>query len=80
MNKVTWEEAEAASRRRDGSAHEEWTTGGNSICGVCGEIEEADINNPLVREYHADSFLEGEEALKGWEWDDEKAEWRGKTN
>jgi hypothetical protein len=72
---VTWQEAMAASERRHGSAHEEWTQGGDSWCAICGCIETADLSDPLVRAYHADSFQDGPGDTTGWVWDQERSEW-----
>jgi hypothetical protein len=46
--------------KRVGSAHHEDVIGGRARCGVCGWIDEADPNNPVVRQWHGDSFEEGD--------------------
>jgi hypothetical protein len=50
--------------KRAGSEHEEDVVGGRARCGVCGWIDEADLENPTVRAWHGDSFTE-EELDKG---------------
>jgi hypothetical protein len=61
MERITEHEAEEAAARRVGSGHEEMPSGGNSKCGICGWIEDADVSDEVVRTYHADSFLESED-------------------
>jgi bacterioferritin-associated ferredoxin len=64
MEKITEQEADAAAERRIGSGHEEMPTfGGQSQCGVCGLVDEADIEDEVVRAFHADSFFAGEEIV-----------------
>jgi hypothetical protein len=48
--------------KRVGSAHVEHVVGGRARCGLCGWIDEADPNNPTVREWHGDSFEHGDAA------------------
>jgi hypothetical protein len=49
--------------KRIGSAHQEDVIGGRARCGVCGWIDEANPENPNVREWHGDSFGDGAEDL-----------------
>lgn len=53
--------------KRIGSPHAEDVVEGRARCGVCGWIDEADPADPLVREWHGDSFI-GHECPHGQFW------------
>jgi hypothetical protein len=47
--------------KRVGTAHKEDIVGGRARCRICGWIDEADPSDPVVREWHGDSFEEAED-------------------
>lgn len=49
------------AEKRVGSPHEEDVIGGRSRCRICGWIEDANPDDPVIREWHGDTF--GDERL-----------------
>lgn len=42
--------------KRVGSTHVEDVIGGRAKCGICGYIDDADPKDPIIKEWHGDSF------------------------
>lgn len=60
MGDMSNEDALDYASKRVGSQHVEDVVGGRAKCGICGYIDDADPEDPVVKEWHGDSFAEVE--------------------